>query len=106
VVVHAKDHNADFYIDQGMSIKEDSEVWVAVRPEKIVLSKTPAAESGPNQLKGKVHDIGYLGNTSTYRVELSNGKIPGRAVERQDRRCDVAQPDSPQVSPARGRLGG
>jgi putrescine transport system ATP-binding protein len=75
VVVHAKDHNADFYIDHGMSVKEDSEVWVAVRPEKIVISKSPAAEPGPNQLKGMVHDIGYLGNISTYRVELSNGKI-------------------------------
>jgi putrescine transport system ATP-binding protein len=48
---------------------------VAVRPEKIVISKTPATEGGPNQLKGTVNDIGYLGNTSTYRVELSNGKI-------------------------------
>ena len=35
----------------------------------------PSAKPGPNQLKGTVHDLGYLGNTSTYRVELANGKI-------------------------------
>ncbi|MDX1423142.1 MAG: ABC transporter ATP-binding protein [Kiloniellales bacterium] len=75
VVVRAADHDAEFYIDHGMSIKESSEVWVALRPEKIVISKTPAAEPGPNQLKGTVHDIGYLGNISTYRVALANGAI-------------------------------
>ena len=90
VIVHAKDQDADFYIDHGMSVKEDSEVWVAVRPEKITLSKTPASEGGNNQLKGTVHDIGYLGNISTYRVELSNGKI-----------VDVTSPN--QVRPKSGR---
>ena len=75
VVVRSSDPEAEFYIDHGMSIREDTEVWVAVRPEKIVISNTPSAEPGPNQLKGTVHDIGYLGNLSTYRVELANGKI-------------------------------
>ena len=75
VVVRASDHDGEFYIDHGLSIKEDSEVWVAVRPEKIAISKTPSDAPGPNQLKGVVHDVGYLGNLSTYRVELANGKI-------------------------------
>ena len=75
VVVRASDTEAEFYIDQGLSVRDNTEVWVAVRPEKIVISKDPAAEPGPNQLRGKVHDIGYLGNISTYRVELPNGKI-------------------------------
>jgi putrescine transport system ATP-binding protein len=75
VVVRAVDHDAEFYIDHGMSIKENSEVWVALRPEKIVISKTPTSESGPNQIKGTVHDVGYLGNISTYRVVLANGTI-------------------------------
>ncbi len=90
VVVHAKDHGADFYIDHGLTVKEGSEVWVAVRPEKIVLSKTPASEPGPNQLSGTVNEIGYLGNTSTYRIELPDGKI-----------VDVTSPN--QVRPKSGR---
>ncbi len=75
VVVRSLEHDAEFYIDHGMSIKEGSEVWVALRPEKILVSKTPAAKTGPNQIKGVVDDIGYLGNISTYRVSLGNGKI-------------------------------
>ena len=75
VVVRASDHDGEFYIDHGLSLKEDAEVWVAVRPEKIAISKAPADASGPNQLKGVVHDVGYLGNFSTYRVALASGKI-------------------------------
>ena len=75
VVVRASDTEAEFYIDQGLSVRDNAEVWVAVRPEKIVISKDPVAEPGPNQLKGTVNGIGYLGNTSTYRVELANGMI-------------------------------
>jgi putrescine transport system ATP-binding protein len=75
VVVRASEYDAEFYIDHGMPVTENSEVWVAVRPEKITISKSTAKEPGPNQLTGVVHDVGYLGNTSTYRVELANGKI-------------------------------
>ena len=74
VIVRAGEPEIDFFIDHGVSIKEGSKVWVAVRPEKIKISKSPT-EPGPNQLKGIVHDVGYLGNISTYRVEAGNGKI-------------------------------
>ncbi len=85
VVVRASDPEAEFYIDHGMPVRENTEVWVAVRPEKIVISKTPGAEPGPNQLKGTVSDIGYLGNISTYRVELANGKIVDVTLPNQTR---------------------
>ncbi len=75
VIVKGNKHEGQFYIDHGMSIKEGAKVWVAVRPEKIKISKSPPAESGPNQLRGIVHDVGYLGNISTYRVQLGNEKI-------------------------------
>ncbi len=74
VRVRAEEYEADFYIDHGMSIKEGTKVWVAVRPEKVEISKT-APPFGPNQLKGVVRDVGYLGNFSTYRVQLSNTRI-------------------------------
>ena len=46
---------------------------LAIRPEKIAIhSDRPAA---PNAVQGKVLDIAYLGNLSTYYVELPNGKI-------------------------------
>jgi putrescine transport system ATP-binding protein len=47
-----------------------------VRPEKIAISKTkPAARETPNVLRGKVHDIAYSGNLSTYHVQLEDGAI-------------------------------
>jgi len=51
------------------------QVWVALRPEKIRLSKQPAAGDRVNQLKGMVWELGYLGNRSTYQIKTTTGKI-------------------------------
>jgi len=50
-------------------------LWVAVRPEKITISKEDPGGSQRNVFRGVVHDLGYFGNLSVYRVELSSGKI-------------------------------
>ena len=47
---------------------------MAIRPEKIAISAEPPADRA-NALRGKVHDIAYLGNISTYHVELPTGHI-------------------------------
>ncbi len=65
----------EVYIDHGQSVREGSRVWIAIRPEKIHLSKEPPSEQGANQAIGMVHDIGYLGNTSIYKIQLENGNI-------------------------------
>jgi putrescine transport system ATP-binding protein len=49
--------------------------WIALRPEKILISKEAPAESGRTVLRGIVHDLGYFGNLSLYRVELPTGRI-------------------------------
>jgi putrescine transport system ATP-binding protein len=54
--------------DAGLA---DAAVVLSVRPEKIAISKDrPLA---PNTVKGKVIDIAYLGNISTYHVEVAGG---------------------------------
>lgn len=75
-----------FYIDHGMEVREGAKVWVAVRPEKITLSKDAPASDGPNQASGSVEEIGYLGDVSIYKVKLNDGTI-----------VDVTQPN--QVRP-------
>ncbi len=65
----------EIYIDHGQSVREGSRVWIAIRPEKIHLDKEPLPEPGPNQAIGMVEDIGYLGNTSIYKIQLENGQI-------------------------------
>ena len=48
-------------------------VHFAIRPEKVAISaEKPEAA---NALQGKILDIAYLGNISTYHVELSGGQI-------------------------------
>ena len=46
--------------------------WIAVRPEKVVLSNEPPAEG--NRLSGEIVDYGYLGDWTTYLVEVASGR--------------------------------
>ncbi len=84
VLVRSSENNIEFYIDHGMSVQEGTKVWVAVRPEKITLSKS-SCEQSSNQVKGIVHDIGYLGKISTYRIQLENGDIVEVSLQNQVR---------------------
>ncbi len=56
------------------SIADGDRVSVAIRPEKIAIAATKPKGS-TNAYKGKVLDIAYLGNISTYHVELAGGHI-------------------------------
>ncbi len=75
VLVRSTRDQSLFYIDHGSDLQENAKVWVAIRPEKIKISKSPPEQSDHNQLIGTVDDIGYLGKLSNYKVLLDNGKI-------------------------------
>lgn len=47
---------------------------LAIRPEKVAIT-AERPEDAANAVQGRVHDIAYLGNLSTYHVELPNGTI-------------------------------
>jgi putrescine transport system ATP-binding protein len=47
---------------------------LAIRPEKVAIS-LDKPQDADNAVQGKVHDIAYLGNLSTYHVELPSGTI-------------------------------
>jgi len=64
-----------FVVDGDDPVGAGSTAWLAVRPEKIAIHLDPPA-TGPNRLAGKVADIGYLGDWTTYVVEIA----PGRTV--------------------------
>ncbi len=49
------------------------EVTFAIRPEKIAISRE--VPEAPNRMKGKILDIGYLGNLSTYHVQVSDDLV-------------------------------
>ena len=75
VVFNSKQPECEFYIDHGISIQEGQKAWVALRPEKIKISKEPLSADKPNQMGGIVHDIGYLGKLSTYRVKVGDDRL-------------------------------
>ncbi|KKL17173.1 hypothetical protein LCGC14_2488190, partial [marine sediment metagenome] len=88
LLIKSEADNTELSVDYGAAMSEGRRVWVAVRPEKIQISKLPFDESGPNQLKGVVHDIGYLGSASTYRVKIAGGKIIQVSFPNQRRPTD------------------
>ncbi len=49
-------------------------VWLALRPEKVGIAKS-RPEGKDNAVQGEVIDIAYLGNITTYHVELPTGAI-------------------------------
>jgi putrescine transport system ATP-binding protein len=92
VIVESKQPDCEFYIDHGMSIPEGTKVWVALRPEKVHISKEPAGDGKTNTIKGMVHDIGYLGGSSTYRVQIGGGELVEITSPNQQRPKEAKPP--------------
>lgn len=51
-----------------------TDVTFAIRPEKVAITTERPADMA-NTIQGKILDIAYLGNISTYHVELASGEI-------------------------------
>jgi putrescine transport system ATP-binding protein len=69
------EHSDSFvYSSQQIDIELGAKIWLAVRPEKLEISKSLPSYKH-NILKGKVVDIGYGGSFSTYHVQLKNGNM-------------------------------
>lgn len=62
------------YVDHGISSAPGAIVWVAIRPEKIELSRErPAGEA--NLERGIVKEIAYMGDLSVYLVRSEGGRM-------------------------------
>ena len=53
------------------SLREGMQVWLAVRPEKMRIATEPFDDSSLNSIRGSVEDIGYYGDSSTYRIRVN-----------------------------------
>ncbi len=73
VMVRSPDAGIDIYVPHGISGVVGQKVAVAVRPEKIQISKGDL-EGQRNTLRGTIDEIAYLGNSSVYQVRLDSGK--------------------------------
>jgi putrescine transport system ATP-binding protein len=76
VRVDSKELGGHFYVNHGVSAPPDATVWVALRPEKIIISRdAPEGEDGDNRVRGVVKEIAYLGDVSVYLVKLASGRM-------------------------------
>ena len=75
VTVQCAETACDLKIDDVGRFSAGQRVWVALRPEKIRLTKQPPEGGRGNVLRGVVWELGYLGNRSTYRIKMASGKL-------------------------------
>ena len=75
ITINSPEAGRDLFVDDLGRFALGQRVWVALRPEKIRLSKEPPADARVNRLKGTVWELGYLGNRSTYRIKTETGKL-------------------------------
>jgi putrescine transport system ATP-binding protein len=66
-------------VSQVVDAAPDSKVWVALRPEKVRITREPSSAQ-ENCVVGQVWDIGYLGDVSIYKVRLDNGSLMKASV--------------------------
>jgi putrescine transport system ATP-binding protein len=104
VRIRCDDLGGVVYVSHGISSPPDATVWVAVRPEKINISRQPpgaatgagvhqpdgGAVAGENVVRGTVKEIAYMGDMSIYLVRLESGKtirvtMPNVARHNEDR---------------------
>jgi putrescine transport system ATP-binding protein len=68
-------------LDMEVTVVADSDLspnsrhWLAVRPEKIFISKNEPDSEQRAVTRGVVLDLGYFGNLSVYRVRLATGTL-------------------------------
>lgn len=67
--------NADIQAKSPGLVNRSDRLAVAVRPEKITISKDPPGTDVAAVLKGVVWDLGYYGNLSVYRIKTEAGMI-------------------------------
>ncbi|PWC78499.1 polyamine ABC transporter ATP-binding protein [Azospirillum sp. TSH64] len=75
VLVASEEAGCELLIAHATPAPAGSPVSVAIRPEKIALSKEPLPDGdGRNRTTGIVREIAYLGDVSIYLVQLPTGK--------------------------------
>jgi len=89
LLVASGDAGATLATPTSEHYEKDAKICIAVRPEKIFISKHEPENEEDTQLKGIVEDFGYFGNLSLYRIRLNTGKIV--LVSAQNRQRSVEQ---------------
>ena len=74
--------------DAAATVTRGETAWLAIRPEKLRVSKAPPADTGVNAVRGEVWDIAYLGDMTIYHVHLPSGATLKASVLNATREVD------------------
>jgi len=72
-------------VGEGNAVRSGDRVWVALRPEKVRISRERPPVTVENCASGQVYSIGYLGDLSIYKVRLDTGLIMKAALANMTR---------------------
>ena len=67
-------------VSAGTDAAPGAVVWVAVRPEKIRISRDPPLPAPDNSVRATVVDLGYLGDTSIFKLRIADGSLVRAAI--------------------------
>jgi putrescine transport system ATP-binding protein len=81
----------EIYIGHGVPCVLNQTLWVAVRPEKLRISRQ-RPDAAHNVLRAVVDEVAYLGNLSIYRLRLPTGKVL------QATRANLSRTDAEAIS--------
>ena len=73
VRIHSKEAGGELYVDHGISCAPNQKVFVALRPEKIKVSRRKP-DQDVNCIVGTIEEIAYMGSMSVFRIRLPSGK--------------------------------
>jgi len=74
LIVSSEEAGGELAVDHTAALAPGTEVWVAVRPEKIEIGPTPPLPDA-NIARGRVLEVAYHGDSSIYLVELDSRKV-------------------------------
>ena len=75
VRIAAPEAGCTIFIDHGVAAPPNAQLWVALRPEKINISREPPANPTENCMQGVVDGIAYMGDMSVFHVKLDTGRM-------------------------------
>jgi putrescine transport system ATP-binding protein len=73
VIIDSSELGGRVYVGHGVSAAPQAKVYVALRPEKMLLTREPP-QSEYNRAEGVIKEIAYMGDMSIYIVQLQSGK--------------------------------
>jgi putrescine transport system ATP-binding protein len=74
IEIAAPETGGKIHVGHGVSCMLGQQVWYAVRPEKMRISRE-RPEGPRNAFRAKVDEIAYMGNLSIFRLTLPGGKV-------------------------------